>query len=246
MGTTYRLANIFLRNVISKTGNYTATLFDDDIIYSGASATLGLPSAVGNKGKEYSARHNGTSGTQIYTVDPNGAETIGGRPTLRLCTNGDFAKWKSDGANWNLTVLRLAVSASYRNIAGTSYTAAAAADVPFATKVFDNRGIFSTPTATIEFAGEYLVEAQVGQIGSIHSTIQFQNLTLLQNGSVLARDRKYGNNDLGTAQGIFNKVSQKLQCAVNDTIKVQMNSSINITYSSTVGDCYFNLTRTGD
>lgn len=78
----------------------TATTADETLVLSGASFTEALFSAVGNSGKEIEIRHGGTSWTQIYTIDPNGAETINGAATLLLHTFGEYVRLRSNGANW--------------------------------------------------------------------------------------------------------------------------------------------------
>ena len=86
--------------VQSKSATYTALVTDDVIVCSGASWTLTLPTAVGYSGKVFEILHNGTSLTQVYTIDGNGAETIGGSTTYALYTSSEKLKIVSDGSNW--------------------------------------------------------------------------------------------------------------------------------------------------
>lgn len=77
---------------------------DDVILLSGASFTLTLPVATGNSGKVYEIYHNGTSLTQVYTLQTTGGETIGGIAggSYALYTNGEKLKIVSDGSNWQI------------------------------------------------------------------------------------------------------------------------------------------------
>lgn len=73
---------------------------DRVILLSGASFTEYLPAAALSKGNIYTFVHNGTSLTQVYTLDGFGSETIGGATTYGLYTNGEVLKLISDGSNW--------------------------------------------------------------------------------------------------------------------------------------------------
>lgn len=86
----------------SVTTTDTATTADYTLSLSGASFTQNLFTAVGNTGKILEIIHNGTSLSQVYTVDANGAQTIDGTTTYLLYTNGEKIKIQSDGANWLL------------------------------------------------------------------------------------------------------------------------------------------------
>lgn len=89
-------------NVASYSSATTANIADDVILLSGASFTLGLPTASGATGKVFRILHQGTSLTQVYTIDPNGAETIRGQSTFLLHTNGQRVEIVSDGTNWQV------------------------------------------------------------------------------------------------------------------------------------------------
>lgn len=90
-------ANLVYRSVVA---NDTAVVGDDVLVLSAASFTETLFTAVGNTGKVLEIVHNGTSLTQVYTVDGAGAETIGGLTTFVLYTHGEKLRIVSDGANW--------------------------------------------------------------------------------------------------------------------------------------------------
>ena len=76
------------------------TPLDNLNLLSGASFTTYLPPAAYYRGKEITFFHNGTSLTQVYTLDGFGSETIGGSTTYVLYTNGESLKLMSDGSNW--------------------------------------------------------------------------------------------------------------------------------------------------
>ena len=83
----------------SKTTTYTAVI-GECIVCSGASWTLTFPTAVGNAGKVIKVIHNGTSGSQIYTIDGAGAETVDGAADYKLYVKKQIVTLVSDGANW--------------------------------------------------------------------------------------------------------------------------------------------------
>lgn len=84
----------------SVTTTDTCTNADDVLELSGASFTETLFTASGNSGKILTIKHGGTSLTQVYTIDGNGSETIGGATTYILYTNGETLKIQSNGTNW--------------------------------------------------------------------------------------------------------------------------------------------------
>lgn len=90
------------QTVRSVTTTDTATTSDDVLLLSGASFTETLPTAVGNSGKILTLIHNGTSLTQIYTLQTSGVQTIGGVAggSYVLYTNGETLRVVSDGSNW--------------------------------------------------------------------------------------------------------------------------------------------------
>lgn len=85
---------------ISATGNVTE--HDDFMLLSGASYVEYLPSAAFYKGKVLTFKHNGTSLTQVYTLDGYGAETINGSATYLLYTANEVVRIISDGTNWHV------------------------------------------------------------------------------------------------------------------------------------------------
>jgi hypothetical protein len=87
-------------NVGTYSSTATVSSTDNVSILSGASFTLTLTTAVGNTGKIFEIVHNGTSLTQVYTIDGNGSQSIRGNLTFNLHTNGERLRIVSDGANW--------------------------------------------------------------------------------------------------------------------------------------------------
>lgn len=73
---------------------------DRTVLLSGATFTEYLPPAALNKGAIYTFIHNGTSLSQIYTLDGYASETIGGATTVKMHTNGQVLKLLCDGSNW--------------------------------------------------------------------------------------------------------------------------------------------------
>lgn len=75
---------------------------DDLVVFSGASFTATLPTAVGNTGKVFTLQHGGTSLTQVYTLNTTSAQTIGGiaSGSYALYTSGETLVLISDGSNW--------------------------------------------------------------------------------------------------------------------------------------------------
>ncbi len=96
-------SNFMKRSIVAKTTTYTATVDDDVITVSAASAwTLTLPTAVGIGGKEFWIMRTDTAPDQAVTIDANGSETIGGALTQGLYTPGEAWHIVSDNANWQV------------------------------------------------------------------------------------------------------------------------------------------------
>lgn len=88
----------------SVTTTDSATTNDDILAFSGASFVETLPTAVGNTGKEFTLLHDGTSLTQVYTLNTTSGQTIGGIASgvYKLYTNGEKLVIFSDGSNWKI------------------------------------------------------------------------------------------------------------------------------------------------
>lgn len=88
---------------------------DDYLVCSGASFTITLPTAVGFTGKAFTIIHNGTSFSQVYTLNTTGGQTIGGvaSGSYALYTLGESLTIFSNGANWLISEHKTAASASY-------------------------------------------------------------------------------------------------------------------------------------
>jgi hypothetical protein len=89
-------------SVRSVTTTDSPSTSDDVLTLSGASFTVTLYTAVGNTGKTLTLIHNGTSLSQVYTLNTTSAQTIGGiaSGSYKLVTAGEVLKIISDGSNW--------------------------------------------------------------------------------------------------------------------------------------------------
>lgn len=83
------------------------TVDDDVLICSGASFTITLFASLNNSGKRLTIMHNGTSITQVYTIDGNLSETVGGAATTAIHTNGETVVLICDGSNWHILDRRI-------------------------------------------------------------------------------------------------------------------------------------------
>lgn len=166
-----------INNVVSKSGNYTATASDETIVFT-ADATLTLPAAAGsNTGKKYIVISSG-SGTDV-TIDGNASETICGSVTITVNGDKDEVTIQSDGTNW-----RGVSNSCFRSIgakincdAGSTYSVPVPSDV--ITSVSNNAtgctttwhtGIFSvTPMCTFfqdYTGGDYILYANATSAAS--------------------------------------------------------------------------------
>lgn len=67
---------------------------------SGTSKTMTLPTATA--GKTLTIVHNGNSLSQVYTIDPLGAQTIDGTLTYDIFTRGEKITIVGDGSSWTI------------------------------------------------------------------------------------------------------------------------------------------------
>lgn len=143
--------------VRSVTTTDTCTNADDTLILSGASFTQTLFTAVGNNGKKLKIIHNGTSLTQVYTINTTGGQTVAGVASgvFKLFTNGEALELISDNVNWT-RVSHHAKTAISTGVA-TTITASGAAPV---------KGTMSVDTISWDrdgsFANIYLNFQQTG------------------------------------------------------------------------------------
>lgn len=89
-------------NVTSQTSNYNANT-NDYVVCSGSSFTVTLPTVVGNSGKSIVIEHNGTSLTNIYTLNTTSGQTVGGLASgvVILYTQGESFTLIADATNTN-------------------------------------------------------------------------------------------------------------------------------------------------
>jgi hypothetical protein len=96
-------ADFLKKKVTAYTTTATASVEDNLItVTAAASWSLALPTAVGIAGKEYEILRTDNAPGFIVTLDPSGAETVGGFTTVTLVTKGESWRIVSDGTNWQV------------------------------------------------------------------------------------------------------------------------------------------------
>lgn len=214
MALTKVLGNMFQGSLRSVTGTASATGTDDILLLSSASFTLTLPTAVGVTGKQYKIIHNGTSVTQVYTIDGNGSETISGATTYLLNLNQETVSIVSDGANWVITD-RYIPTVGMRVVGNP---ANATADNPFiyATETFDSHGAYDTGTGrfTAPKGGIYQVS------GFIYSPTSGTQIRVFVDGSVYGT---LGQTDTGAGDAAF---SGLVQVTAGQLIDIRPNAGL--------------------
>lgn len=113
-----RFPSADLAPLLSKSANYTTTPTDRGrFIDCTATLTLTLlAAAIAGKGYEQTIQCSGG----VTTIDPNGAETIGGASTL-LLYRGDKVRVVCDGTNWQVVDRHNAQVALDKTIQGLTY-----------------------------------------------------------------------------------------------------------------------------
>lgn len=111
-------------NITSQSTTYSAAI-NDYILASGASFTITLPTAISQSGKQIIIQHNGTSLTNVYTLNTTSAQTIGGiaSGSYALYTNGETLGLVSDGSNWQISnhkTITPVINAGALSITGSS------------------------------------------------------------------------------------------------------------------------------
>jgi len=106
VGTTTPLSTLDVAggiggNLVTKTGNYTATAADYTIICDATSGaiTITLPAASGATRRIYNIKKVDASGNTV-TVDANASETIDGATTNVLSAQYSSVSIQCDGSNW--------------------------------------------------------------------------------------------------------------------------------------------------
>lgn len=103
--------------VITKATTYTATISDEIILVdgSGGAWTLSLPTAVGIKGKKFKIIRTDNTIANAVSVDPSGAQTIGGiSANFGIYTQDEMLEIVSDNSNWQISDRRTSTAlASY-------------------------------------------------------------------------------------------------------------------------------------
>jgi len=205
-------------SVVTVSSGYSATVQNGVIIASGSSFSITLPTAVGNTGKEITVYHNGTSGTQVYTITRTSSQTIDGiNANYTLFHNGQLATFLSDGSNWITKDANRQVSIiGYKN--GGSVTTGA--DVDW-TESEDYSGQMSSGVVTIanHFAGVYLVATAMG------TTTGTPAPRIMKNGSEYQAGISAG--------GQSGSMVRTVRLAVGDTISVRPSSNLTLNSSDT-------------
>lgn len=103
VGTGTIINNNYPDNVTSKTGDYTATGLDSEILCNASSAgfTITLPAAANIEGKIYHIKKTDSSGNTV-TVDGNASETIDGATTAVITNQYESIMILCDGSNWHI------------------------------------------------------------------------------------------------------------------------------------------------
>lgn len=115
------LVSADLKNLVTKTANYTADADDSVILLNGFGATvqITLPSAVGINGKKYILKC--IDKTNACTIATNGAQTIDGAASYTFGAEDDSIVIESDNANWHIIASDLVtVTAKIANNAVTN------------------------------------------------------------------------------------------------------------------------------
>lgn len=99
--TAYTSLAYITRAVVSKTANYTLTLYDRGALVDSSSGavTITLPTAASAKDVEYVIKKTDSSGYAV-TVDGNGSETIDDSTTQIISSQYDAITIYSDGTEW--------------------------------------------------------------------------------------------------------------------------------------------------
>lgn len=118
------LVSAHLKNLVTKTTDYTADADDDVILLDGTSSTveITLPTASGILGKKYCLKC--IDSTNACTVAPEASETIDGESNYTFINEDDAIIIVSDGNNWKIVSnYRTYTNFSYDDSASTeSYT----------------------------------------------------------------------------------------------------------------------------
>lgn len=113
--------------VTSQSTTYSVPSVGYNVVLSGASFVVTLPTAVGASGGSITLLHNGTSLTDVYTITPASGQSIGSlaaNATFGLYTNQESLTLYSDGSNWQVQDHK--TSTPWTNAGSTIVTATSA------------------------------------------------------------------------------------------------------------------------
>lgn len=96
-GGTTTINNGLLTPLITKTTNYTAAVWDRNILLNGTTLTLTLPTAAGHSGQDYVIKLIANSTATVATTS---SQNIDGATTYSLSAQYKFVRVVSDGSQW--------------------------------------------------------------------------------------------------------------------------------------------------
>lgn len=135
---------------ITTTSSLSSETFNE---ISGSSLTVTVPTAVGREGDRVFLQHNGTSLTNVYTVNSTSGQTIGGLASgaFKLYTNGEILGLISDGANW--LILARATNTDWTSAGALSFAGGTPPSKPAGANILDDevRWKRNGKNATIEY-----------------------------------------------------------------------------------------------
>lgn len=142
--------------VTSQSSTLNPAAINTYYVLSGASFTVTLPDATtsGYSGQWIVLKHNGTSLSQLYTLNTTSAQTIGGiaSGSYILYTNGETLSLFSDGSNWQIqshtTNTGVITGSSFAFSALSAYTFTIPSSSITLGTVYTNNGCTFTVSAT--------------------------------------------------------------------------------------------------
>lgn len=133
------------------------------------------------------------------------------------------------------------VAARYTNVAGTSFTGGAEADVPFATKDYDTNSAFSTPTYTVPTPGKYRITVGL-RIAATVFNVAGAAVYVRKNGSNVSRIALFnGSSASAIAYGATG--ADTLDLVAGDTILIRLIVDNTASLSTTAGDNHLTIER---
>lgn len=206
-------ANLSVRSV---TTTDSPTSADDILVCSSNSFVITLPTAVGISGKVFRITHNGTSTSQVYTLNTTGGQTIGGSAsgTIALYLNGESIEIYSNNSNYLINVHRIPPVISLNT--GDPASAASGNPIIFPTTSETFSG-YNTTTGryTVPRPGWYNV---TGYLGSTTGSVEVRLYLNAANNQQIATTDSNG-------ECAF---SGTVLCVAGDIIDIRPNGTLNV------------------